>query len=91
MVSEALILDDNLDQGPVRCVATNTFGEDSETVQLYVGEAVAPTLSLSSPSETGGSTLVSFSLRVLSSVCLQSDVSGAAVNMIIYMILKYVK
>ena len=81
-MSVALNLDDNLDQGAVRCVATNVFAEETKSVQLYVGEAVAPTLSLSSPSETDGSTMVSFTFRVLTHDCFQSNVSGAAVNMI---------
>ena len=83
MVSASLILDkDNFKQGAVCCMATNTFGEDSQTMQLYVGEAVAPTFSPLSPSETDGSTTISFTLRVLTSDCLQSDVSGAAITVI---------
>ena len=76
VVSVVLSLDDNLDLGSVRCVATNIFGKESRAVQLYVGEAVAPVLSLSSPSETDGATTVSFSLRVLTSDCQQTDVSA---------------
>ena len=83
VVSASLILDDdNFKQGTVRCMVNNTFGEDSQTMQLYVGEAVAPTFSPSSPAETDGSTTISFTLRVLTSDCLQSDVSGVRVNVI---------
>ena len=83
VVSASLILDDdNFKQGTVRCTATNSFGEDSQTMQLYVGEAVAPTFSSSSPSRTDGSTTISFTMRVLTSDCLQSDVSGGAITVI---------
>ena len=75
VVSVVLSLNNNLDLRSVRCVATNIFDEESRAVQLYVGKAVAPSLSLSSPSETDGATRVSFSLRVLTSDCPQSDVS----------------
>ena len=85
VASVSLILNnDNLKQGAVCCMATNSFGEDSQIVQLYVDEAVAQTFSLSSPSETDGSTTVNFTLRVLTSDCLQSDVSGAAITVIMW-------
>ena len=82
VASASLILDDSLNQGPVHCMATNIFGEESRTMQLYVGEVVSPTFSPSSLSATGGSAMVSFTLRVLTSNCLQSDVSSAAVNVV---------
>ena len=85
VVSASLILDDDIfKQGAVRCMATNSFGEDSQTMQLYVGEAEAPTFSPSSPSETDGSTTIRFTLRVLTSDCLQSAVSGAAITVIMW-------
>ena len=84
VVSASLSLDeDNFKQGAVRCMATNSFGEDSQTMQLYDDEAVAPTFSPSSPSETDGSTTISFTFRVLTSDCLQSDVSGATITVIV--------
>ena len=75
VVSVTLSLDDNLEQEAIRCVATNIFGEESKAVELNVGEAIAPTVSLSSPSETSGSTTVSFTLRLLTNGCVQSSVS----------------
>lgn len=83
VASVVLSWSSDLDQGPVRCKAVNTFGEESKTVQVYIAEATAPTILPSSPLETGGSTMVSFTLRVLTSDCDQWNVSWILVDIIL--------
>ena len=87
LVSVVLHFDGNFDQRMVQCVAFNRFGQQSVAMKTYIDTVQKPVTLPTPSSEQTNSTMVQFTLRVLTQDCHNWNVSFLDIEVYLFQLM----